>query len=228
MITKSIWRRICVLGSFLLILSVASAFTGRNVCDKCGWIGAPESKICESCQNTLNQCLECMHINEVKADYCAKCGMPMAEMRILGSIDPELRRELRLGESVRARADLEIQRLQHLMQTDPENTEKHLFDLAMRHREIKFYSRESQLWLSFLERYPDSEKVNAVKFYASDSLRKWSYLMYEQRMFTVAVDLLDESLRLNPGNSEARWWLGHTRKAMGKSGKANEYQQASL
>ena len=216
MIGKSKLRRILILGSFLLILSVVSAYPGRNVCDECGWIGLPDSRICEGCQHTLNQCLDCMYTNEVKADYCAKCGMPMAEMRVLGSIDPDLRRELRLGES--ARADLEIQRLQHLMQTDPENTEEYLFDLAMRHRKIKFYSRESQLWLSFLKRYPYSEKIGRVKLYASDSLRKWSYLMYEQKMFAVAADLLNESLLLNPGNDEARRWLSYTSSAMGKAG----------
>lgn len=141
----------------------------------------------------------------------------MAEMRVLGSIDPDLRRELRLGESVRARADLEIQRILHLMQVDKDNSEQYLYDLAMRHRQINFYSRESQLWLSFLEKYPESEKIAQVKSYASDSLRKWSYLMYEQKMFRAAKDLLNHSLRLNPRNREARLWMGYCLAAMGKS-----------
>ncbi|EKD81622.1 MAG: hypothetical protein ACD_39C01722G0001 [uncultured bacterium] len=229
MICNSKWRILCLSIVFLLIFSVASAFAGRNVCDKCKWIGTPDARICESCQSPLNLCLDCMHENEVKADYCVKCGMPMAEMRVLGSIDPDLRRELRLGESVRARAELDIQRLKYLMQINPENAEEYSFDLAMRHREIHFYSRESQLWLAFLERYPNSEKVSLVKSYASDSLLKWAYLMYGQEMFTVAIELLNESLRLNPGNSEARLWLGNTYKALGQAGEAAKaFRQASL
>lgn len=215
--------KVLVTFAFLVfIISAAAAMNGRNVCQKCAWIGGPETILCELCHTPFNQCLNCLHSNQVRADYCGECAMPMAEMRVLNSIDPVVRAELKLGESPRARADMDILRLEHLMRVDPDNHEEYLFDLARRHQQIKFYARESKLWLEFLKRFPGSEKTDVVKFYASDSLRKWSYLMYSQGKFSVSVDLLKESLRLNPGNKEARRWLGYAGNALKKGGEVSE------
>lgn len=219
MTSKSLFRSIVLLTAFVLVLSSAYAMIGRNICGKCNWINKAETILCESCQNPLNHCLKCGHDNMAKADYCANCSMPLAEMRVLATIAPEVRTQLKLGESPRAVADLEIKRLEYLLQTDAENAEKHLFNLAMTHKRIDFYSRESALWLDFLQKYPNSEKAGEARVNGSDSLRKWSYLLYSQGSYARAVELLNESLRLNPANKEAQKWLKIARGGMKKSGQ---------
>jgi len=226
MTSKSLFRSVVLLTAFVLVLSSAYAMIGRNICGKCNWINKPETILCENCQNPLNHCLKCGHDNMAKADYCANCSMPLAEMRVLGTIDPEVRAQLKLGESPRAVADLEIKRLEYLLQTDAENAEKHLFNLAMTHKRIDFYSRESALWLDFLQKYPNSEKAGEAKVNGSDSLRKWSYLLYSQGSYARAVELLNESLRLNPANKEAQKWLKIARGGMKRSGQAVAKPQA--
>lgn len=226
MTSKSLFRSIVLLTAFVLVLSSAYAMIGRNICGKCNWINKAETVLCQNCQNPLNHCLKCGHDNEARADYCANCSMPLAEMRVLATIAPEVRTQLKLGESPRAVADLEIKRLEYLLQTDAENAEKHLFNLAMTHKRIDFFSRESALWLDFLQKYPNSEKAGEAKINGSDSLRKWSYLLYSQGAYARAVELLNESLRLNPANKEAQKWLKIARGGMKKSGQAAVKPQA--
>jgi tetratricopeptide (TPR) repeat protein len=153
----------------------------------------------------------------VKDDYCSKCSMPLAEMRVLASIDANVRSELKLGESPRALAEMEIKRLEYLLQTDSGNAEKYMFELAMVHKGINFYSRESAIWLDFLKKFPNSEKAQEASLYGSESLCKWSYLFYSQGLYDSALELINESLRLNPGNKEAGRWLKITRAAMKKT-----------
>jgi tetratricopeptide (TPR) repeat protein len=137
-------------------------------------------------------------------------------MRILGSIKPEVRSQLKLGESPRARADLDIRRLGHLIAIDPENTEKYMYELGLRYQEINFFSRESETWRAFIRDFPASQHISMVKQYASESLRKWGYLLYKQGRYTKAVELLNESLQMDPNNKTARMWLGHASKAARK------------
>ena len=170
----------------------------------------------------MNHCLKCGTDNRIDADYCVKCAAPLAEMRILGSIEPEVREQLKLGESPRARADLDIRTLKHLISNDPENTEKYQFELGLKYREINFYSRESETWRAFVTAFPDSQHIPLVKQYASESLRKWSYLLYEQGHYSKAVELLNEALQMNPENKNARNWLGHASRAARKGDRVAE------
>lgn len=218
MTSRSFTASIVLLTAFVLILSSAFAMAGRNIC-KCGWIGKPDSVICEACQTPLNPCLKCGTNNMAKADFCSNCSMPLAEMRVLAGIDPVVREQLKLGESPRAVADLEIRRLEYLVQTDTDNAEKHLFNLAEVYRRIGFFSRESALWLDFLNKYPNSEKAAEAKVNGSDSLRKWSYLLFTGRSYAKAAELLEEALRLNPANKAAGSWLKRVRAAMPRSKK---------
>ncbi|OGK06961.1 MAG: hypothetical protein A2W80_19320 [Candidatus Riflebacteria bacterium GWC2_50_8] len=226
MFSKTGIRFVVCLMVFVLALTTAYSFTGRNICGKCRWIGTPDATVCADCQNPMNQCLKCMTLNRVDADYCAKCAMPLAEMRVLSSIDPSVRTELKLGESLRAQAELDIKRLEYLLHTDPDNAEKYMYDLGMRHQQINFYSRESAIWLDFLSKFPESSKQNEVKVFASESLRKWSYLMYSQGRYSKAVELLNESVRLNPDNKEARRWLAISSKAARKGDRVIEVPEA--
>lgn len=228
MFSKTGIRFVVCLAVFLMTLAAAHSFVGRNICYKCAWIGTPSATVCGSCQTPMNQCLKCLTLNRVDADYCVKCAMPLAEMRVLSSIEPSVRSELKLGESLRAQAELDIKRLEYLIHTDPDNSEKYLFELAMCHHQINFYSRESQLWLEFLNKFPESSKKEEVSTFASESLRKWSYLVYSQGRYSKAVELLNESLRLNQGNKEARRWLGIASKAARKGDRIVEPETKAL
>ena len=216
MTTRSTIRIVVCLALFVCALTAAEAFNWRNVCKKCDYINQPSATHCESCQTPMNHCLKCGTDNRIDADYCVKCAAPLAEMRILGSIEPEVREQLKLGESPRARADLDIRTLKHLISNDPENTEKYQFELGLKYREINFYSRESETWRAFVTAFPDSQHIPLVKQYASESLRKWSYLLYEQGRYSKAVELLNEALQMNPENKNARNWLGHASRAARK------------
>ncbi len=208
--------RVVVILLLLFVVGLANASQAeyrRNVCDYCGTVGNPETVTCRVCTNPLNQCLNCMHKNKVKADFCKVCDMPLAEMRIYSSIDPETRERLKLGQSVRAIVELDLRRLRHLMETDPDNNEQYLFRMGLRYRQIDFYSEEATTWLEFLNKYPDSEKVYIARLFGSDALRKWSWLKYNQGRYSESINLLKESLRLNPYNTEAKKWLKRARRA---------------
>lgn len=222
MSAKSTIRIFVCLALFVFALTAVEGFNWRNVCKKCDQINQPSATHCSSCQVPMNKCLKCGTDNRIDADYCVKCAAPLAEMRILGSIEPEVRSELKLGESPRAMADLDISRLRHLISIDPENTEKYMFELGLKYQAINFFSRESATWRAFVKDYPASQHIPLVKQHASESLRKWGYLMYEQGRYSKAVELLNEALQMNPENKSARSWLGQASRAARKGDRVVE------
>lgn len=223
---KSTFRIFLCLAVFMLALTSVEGFNWRNVCENCDYINQPSDTLCQSCQRPMNHCLKCGTDNRIDADYCVKCAAPLAEMRVLGSIEPEVREQLKLGESPRAQAELDIKRLAYLMTIDPDNTEKYTHELGLRYQQINFFSRESETWRAFIKDFPDSQHISTIKQYASESLRKWGYLMYEQGRYSKAVELLNEALQMNPDNKTARSWLGHASRAARKGDRYVEPVEA--
>ena len=142
-----------------------------------------------------------------KADFCASCSLPLAESRILQTIASGTRQELRLGQSKRAILDRELQKLNYLLEVEPQNKEQILFRKAKTLRQMKFSAREAQTWKSFLQEFPTSRRAVIAKVYLSEALRRWSYLYYEQKNLEKALERLQEAVVANPANGEGWSWL---------------------
>lgn len=214
---------------FVLVLGVFyPAVAQRNVCDDCRTINMPEDIRCKSCQTPLNLCLDCGTENAANADYCSKCNAPLAEMRILGRIDPKVREELKLGQSERAKIDKELTKIQYLLEKKPERAEKLIYKRSMLLHRMKFFSREAESWREFLTKFPESSKKSIAKIYLADSLRKWGYLFYTQKNIESAKNLFKEATETNPASHEAWQWLGRVLMETGSNTEAGEAYMKAL
>jgi len=206
---------------FLLTASLPAA-AQRNVCDDCRTINMPEDARCKSCQIPLNLCLDCGTENSANADYCSKCNAPLAEMRILGRIDPKVREELKLGQSERAKIDKELTKIAYLLEKRPESAEKLIYQRSMLLHRMEFFSREAESWREFLTRFPETKKKSIAKIYLADALRKWGYLFYTQKKTDSARSLFKEATEANPASHEAWQWLGRVLMESGANTEAGE------
>ncbi len=218
--------------SFLLVIFLLaltnSVFAYRNVCKDCNLIASEDARRCENCQKPFNKCLKCQHENPANIDFCEKCNTPLAEMRILGSINSDVREDLRLGESSRAKMDLEIQKLNHLLKLEPEKADIYLFRLAKLYQQMKFYAKECSAWQEYLEKFPNTDKKAIIEAYLSESLRKLAYLFYNQKNFASATASLEEATTRNPANAEAWRWLGRVSMETGDKEKAKDAYRKAL
>jgi tetratricopeptide (TPR) repeat protein len=212
-----------LLACLLIIFSLGAAWSFQNVCPTCKTHAELDQTNCAACGQVLNQCLTCGFKNVVKADFCASCSEPLAEMRLLGQIDPQVRSELRLGESDRARLERELKTLEHLTARKPQREQVYLFRRGKVYQELKFYSREAQTWEEYLQKFPDSPKTSAVKADLSEALRNWGYLFYARKDVGEAEAKFRAACEANPKNPEAWNWLG---RLLMESGKREEARQA--
>ena len=211
---------------FLLLVTIdVSAI--KNICGKCNERAELTDTICRQCKAPLNKCLECKFENPVSADYCLQCGEMLAEMRVLNTIDPELREELRLGQSDRAQLDREMARLTNLLEKEPAKAEIYLYRLAKIYKEMNFYSREAMAWKDYLEKYPNSPRLNRIKAFLSEALRQWGYLFFMQNEKDSAMKKFEEAVQANPMNSEAWLWVARMKNENNdKAGAAEGYLSA--
>lgn len=196
---------VCIL---FFLPSVGDAF--QNVCKVCNTQAELTDVRCKQCGNPLNKCLSCGTENEVQADFCVKCKEPLAEMRLLGTIDNDVREDLRLGDSTRARLERELKTIEHLLTTNPEKTEAYMYRRAKVFQQMNFSSREADAWQAFLDKFPESQKAGNAKAYLSEALRKWGYLFHQQGNKDAALGKFLEACQANPMNAEALTWTART------------------
>ena len=215
---------------FILFLALVTGFSGtqavfaiRNICDDCGQVAEPTDVTCSKCDEPLNVCLACETLNEVAADFCVKCSEDLAYMRVLATIDPETRDELRLGQSDRARLERSLARLNHLIEKDPDNAEAYLYRRAKVYQQMEFWSGEAKAWADFLSKYPDSTKKSRIQSFQSEALRKWGCLFYQQGQKAEAGEKFVQAAKINPMNTEAWLWAGRYAMEEGKKEAASEY-----
>jgi tetratricopeptide (TPR) repeat protein len=222
----------CFIFSLVFVLVFSSASTAingaaRNFCHDCKILTEPDAIRCPQCNKPLNPCLECGHLNPVNLDFCENCNLPLAEMRVLNSIDPETRNKLKLGKSDRAVLERELIKLNNLITTKPEDLEKLLFRKGKILHMMEFYSREAMLWKEYLQLYPQTSKKSFIQIYLSEALRKWGYLFYQQQNKNKASKLFSEATETNPLNQKAWQWLGRVNMEQKQNQKAaNAYLQA--
>lgn len=212
----------------LFVMIINPAMAQRNVCDDCKTINQPKDVRCKNCQTPLNLCLDCGTENPADADYCSKCNAPLAEMRILGRIAPETRKELKLGQSERAKIDKELNKISYLLEKKPEQAEKLIYKRSMLLHRMEFFSREAESWREFLTRFPESKKKSIAKIYLADALRKWGYLFYNQKNMESAKNLFKEATEANPASSDAWQWLGRMYMESGNNKEAGDAYMKAL
>ncbi len=231
--TISLRSRTKLLFCLLLLAAVClivpeSAFAQRNICYECKTINKADASRCQNCTLALNLCLDCNTENPADKDYCIKCNASLAEMRILGRIDPKTREELKLGQSERAKIEKELIKIGYLLEKKPEDEEKLLYKRAMLLHRMNFFSREAETWREFLQKFPESQKKSTAKAYLSVALRKWGYLFYSQKNKEGAITLFEEATQANPMNYDAWNWLGRAKMELGKNDEAKEAYLKSL
>ncbi|MBF0547930.1 MAG: tetratricopeptide repeat protein [Candidatus Riflebacteria bacterium] len=197
---------------FLLAIFIFSVFSGayafKNACPFCQKMADPPDTICRSCKRPLNQCLECQTLNPASADFCSSCTADLAEMRLLASIDPETRDDLRLGQSDRAQLERSLTRLNSLIAKEPQNAEMLYYRIAKIYQKMAFFSREASAWKDFLEKFPNTKKKPRILVYRSEALRQWGYLFFQQNQKKLAQAKYLESVEANPENADSWLWLG--------------------
>jgi len=191
-------------------LTASSVWAIKNICPSCNTIADPDDIECRKCNRSLNQCLSCGNKNYVSTDYCTKCHEPLAEMRVLASIDQETRDDLRLGESDRAKLESELGKLDHLLESDPQNAHIHLYQKARIYRKMNFAAREAMTWQDYLLKFPDSPKKGVITIFQSEALRRWGYIFYQQSQKPQALEKFAQAVKANPMNAEAWLWIGRT------------------
>jgi len=204
-------RQIPVLiGLFLVVafFGIVNAQIQRNMCRECQAVTEPDATHCPECGEPLNLCLDCGTANPANVDFCQKCNAPLAEMRVLGSIDPDTRKELKLGRSERAELEKDLLKLNYLLEKNPEDKEKLLFRKGKILHRMEFFSQEALLWREYLQLFPQTSKKAFIQIYLSEALRKWGYLFYSQKKIASASELLGEATEVNPANKDAWQWLG--------------------
>ncbi len=210
------------------VLCIGQALAIRNICNDCGQVAEPTDITCSKCDEPLNICLACDTMNEVQADFCAKCGEDLAYMRVLSTIDPETRDELRLGQSDRARLERSLARLNHLLEKDPENAETYLYRRAKVYQQMGFWSNEANAWSDFLRQFPDTPKKNRIQGFQSEALRKWGFLFYQQGQKQTAQEKFLQAVKVNPMNTEAWLWAGRCAMESDQKAEAAEYYLSGL
>lgn len=214
---------------FLSMTAYAAQMTaGRNICRVCNTICAVDARACPECDTPLNLCLDCNTQNPATFDNCETCQAPLANMRVLATIDAEVREQLRLGQSERAVIDKELGKVDYRLKTGTGDRENLLFTKAKLLNSMKFYSRESEAWRTFLNEFPNSDQSSYAEVNLSEALRKWAYLLYTQKNITEAITLLHDATQTNPMNSLAWHWLGRLQRESGETAQAAESYLQSL
>ncbi|HNX75521.1 MAG TPA: tetratricopeptide repeat protein [Candidatus Rifleibacterium sp.] len=210
------------------LCGVTDAFAQRNICYECKTINTADAARCKNCTLALNLCLDCGTENPADKDFCTGCNASLAEMRILGRIDPKTRKELRLGESERAKIEKELIKIGYLLEQKPDDEEKLLYKKAMLLHRMNFFSREAETWREFLRKFPESQKKSTANAYLSVALRKWGYLFFSQKNKEGAGTLFAEATQANPMNHDAWNWLGRVKMETGKTDEAKAAYLKSL
>ena len=219
-------------GLFLaILLLLATTIPGqafKNACQKCSAIAEATDVVCPKCSEPLNRCSSCKEENPVCADYCLKCGDWLAEMRVLDSIDPDLREELKLGQSDRAQLEKKLANIEHQLTTEPEKAEKLLVQKAKAYQKMNFPAKTVAVVQEFLKKFPESKKAPRAKVVLSDSLRRWGNLFFEQGNKKLAREKFEQATVANPLNAEAWQWLGRVRSEASDQEGASEAYLAAL
>ncbi len=194
---------LAVMFAFALVGNIAWAL--KNVCPECkAVIEDLELTDCPKCSKVINKCLICGTINPIKNDNCMNCNASLAESRVLRTIDLETREDLRLGESDRAKIEVELGQIKDMVAKD-ELTPA----LAARQIELltkmDWWSKANARGIEFSSKFPAAEaKEKAlVNICRVKCLRNLGFLAMEDNEFVTAIEYLKAALLIDPKDKKS-------------------------
>ncbi len=186
--------------AFTLISNQAMAL--KNVCPECKTLVEDlELTACQNCGLIMNRCLICGKINPIKNDNCDHCFASLAESRVLQTIDKEVRKDLRLGESARARHEVELQQIEEkikVTELTPELAKRQIELLT----KMGWWSQANKKGIEFEANFPDEKSV-LVSVCRCKALRNLGFLAIENNEFDVAIGYLKTALAIDPKDKKS-------------------------
>ncbi|MBF0408089.1 MAG: hypothetical protein HQM10_12080 [Candidatus Riflebacteria bacterium] len=196
----------------LVLMVVLIAFTAvcdvvwalKNVCPECGkMVKDMELTSCPNCGKIVNKCLVCGQVNQIKNDHCEKCSASLAESRVSRTISKEVRDDLRLGESDRAKIDVELAQIEQKVITEGINPE-----LASRQVELLilmgWWSLANSTAKTFLSEFPNADQSTRMSACRVIALRNLGFLALEGNRNTIAAEYLKAALAIDPKDAKSQ------------------------
>lgn len=190
-----------LLSCFAMVAEVSWAF--KNACPICNTvIEDQEATACPSCGKVINKCLICGTINPVKNDHCSNCDASLAESRVMRTISLDVRNELRLGESPRAKIEVELGQIEQRTASEGATPE-----LAARQVELLtqmgWWSEANLVAREFTTKYPAAPQIRLVNACRVKALRNLGFLAMEIEDNAAAIEYLDAALAISPKDKAA-------------------------
>lgn len=201
----------------LAVLFIGStAWAIKNVCPDCNYmLEDMELKVCPNCGKIINKCLICGKVNPIKNDNCSECNASLAESRIMRTIDKNVRDRLRLGESDRAKIEVELGQIKDKIKKGELTP-----DLAAREIELltkmDWWSKANIKAIAFADKFPEAKQIALVKKCRVKSLRNLGYLAIEDDEYLIANEYLKTALELEPNDKKAASLLKISQQATKK------------
>ncbi|NLI77530.1 MAG: hypothetical protein GX442_13940 [Candidatus Riflebacteria bacterium] len=188
--------------SFLLLVDVAWAL--KNVCPRCGLVIANlELTTCIRCGKIVNKCMQCGTVNPIKNDHCSKCNASLAESRIQRTIATETRADLQLGESPRAKIDVELEQIRHKAEKDGLTAEQGARQVELL-TAMGWWSQVNTAANDFTTRFPEAEETPDVAANRVIALRHLGFLAIEDGDLETAREFLQTGLALDPNDRRTK------------------------
>jgi len=193
---------VTVLFSLALVCDVAWAL--KNVCPNCNkMIENLDLTACPFCGKIINKCLICGHVNPIRNDNCDNCNASLAESRVSRTIDKETRDDLQLGESPRAKIEVELGQID-----DKAEKEGMTSELAARQIELLtqmgWWSKANTKASEFSSRFPDAHQNTQVAAYRVTALRHLGFIALEAKDKELATDYLKTALSIDPKDEKSQ------------------------
>jgi hypothetical protein len=168
---------------FMVVVLLAGFFTGSS------------GKI-------INKCLICGKINPFKNDNCSECNASLAESRVMRTIDEDVREDLRLGESDRAKIEVELGQIKDKIEKGELTPE-----LAAREIELltkmDWWAKANLKAIEFAAKFPEAEQKVLVQKCRIKSLRHLGYLAIEDDEYEIANHYLKAALKIDPNDKKS-------------------------
>ena len=188
--------------SFTLVTDVLWAL--KNVCPNCTKvIDNVDLTECPFCGKVINKCLICGTVNPIKNDNCEKCSASLAESRVSRTISKETREDLRLGESPRAKIDVELQQIDEKVALEGLTPM-----LAARQVELMiqmgWWSMGNALARDFVTQFPNADQNAQVAANRVTALRHLGFLALEAKNNVLAKEYLNLALSIDPKDKDSQ------------------------
>ncbi len=201
---KNFWgimALLVVMFSFALVSNVSWAL--KNVFPDCKTlIENLDIKDCPNCGKIINKCLICGAVNPIKNDNCYNCSASLAESRVLRTIDKETREYLRLGDSDRAKIEVELGQIKDKIEKGELTP-----NLAARQVELltkmDWWAKANRKAIEFAAKFPESDRNTLVTKCRVKSLRTLGFLAMQDNDYDIAIDYLSTALRLEPDDKKS-------------------------